>query len=111
MIRATYAPREWHEGWIGVIHGGVLAAALDEAMAYVLYFAGFKGVTARLEVRYRATVYAEDTLQIEAQQVGERRNLVDVQGRVLRDGNAVAESMGRFAQIGPLTPEDLMGSP
>lgn len=42
-----------HQGWIGVVHGGILAAVLDEAMAKRIQLGGMRSVTAKLEIRYR----------------------------------------------------------
>src|SRR5436305_1243024 len=53
VVTSTFTTEQWQEGWEGVIHGGILATLLDESMAYVLYFAGIRAVTARMEVRYR----------------------------------------------------------
>jgi acyl-coenzyme A thioesterase PaaI-like protein len=104
IVRAPFEPGQWHEGWIGVIHGGLLAAALDEAMAYALYYTGVKGLTARMEVRFRAPVHRGDSLEVEARVTRDTRRLVDIEGRLLRDGDVVAESFGRFMKLGPLDP-------
>jgi uncharacterized protein (TIGR00369 family) len=55
---AKWKPRKSFEGWAGVLHGGIQAALLDEAAAW-LVFAHLKtaGVTARLNVNYTKPVY------------------------------------------------------
>ena len=46
-------------GWPGVVHGGALATVLDESLgrAAILHFPSRVGVTARLELTYRAPTY------------------------------------------------------
>lgn len=107
-VTATFTPDHRHSGWTGVVHGGILATALDEAMAYVLYFMGVKALTARMEVRYRHAAREGDRLSVVARKVSEARRLVDVEARLLRDDTVLAEASGRFMKMGPLTVEDLL---
>lgn len=107
VVRAEFVPNEWHEGWAGVVHGGVIGTLLDEAMAYALFLGRYKVVTARLEVRYRAPAREGDELCVEARLVRDDRRLADVEARVLRGATLIAEGKGRFAKVGPLRPEDI----
>jgi uncharacterized protein (TIGR00369 family) len=107
-VSATFTPDARHSGWTGVVHGGILATALDEAMAYVLYFMGVKGLTARMEVRYRRPASHGDRLTVVARKTGEGRRLVDVEATLLRENVVLAEATGRFMKMGPLTPQDLL---
>jgi len=101
---AAFTPGEWHQGWEGIIHGGILAALLDEVMAYCLYFVGVKGVTARMEIRFRAAVSKGDSLRIEAREARRAPRIVDIEGRILRDGKVVTEATGRFMKLGEFDP-------
>ena len=102
-----FVPGEWHQGWEGVVHGGILAALLDEVMAYCLYFNGVKGVTARMELRYRAPVRQGDELLADARMTRQARQIVDVEGRITREGQLVAEASARFMKLGELDAEPL----
>jgi acyl-coenzyme A thioesterase PaaI-like protein len=102
VARAQFVPGEWHEGWEGYVHGGVLAAALDEVMAYALYYEGIMGVTARMELRYRAPVRQDDRLLIEARMVRDTSRITDIEGAILRDGETVVQASGRFMKLGTL---------
>jgi uncharacterized protein (TIGR00369 family) len=46
----TFAPH--FQGWAGVVHGGLLATVLDEALIYAAGARGFKCVTGEVTVRY-----------------------------------------------------------
>ncbi len=107
IVRTEFVPGEWHVGWAGVVHGGILASVLDEAMAYCLFFAGYQGVTAKMQVRYRAPVHRHDRLQVEAEITRDTRRLADIEGRMLRNGTVVVEASGCFVKLGPLDPETL----
>ena len=45
-------PRAAHAGFPGMLHGGTLAALLDESMWYAAYTAGWATLTGSLEVRF-----------------------------------------------------------
>jgi uncharacterized protein (TIGR00369 family) len=107
-VRATFVPRNVHSGWTGVVHGGILATALDEAMAYVLYFMGVKGLTARMEVRYRKPALQGDSLTVVARKVSEARRIVDVEAQLFKGDTVLAEATGRFMKMGSLTLRDLL---
>lgn len=109
-VRSRFIPSRGHCGWAGIVHGGILSTALDEAMSYVLYFEGIKAYTARMDVRFRAPVKQGDDLTVEAQKVRQARRVVDIEGRLLRAGEVVAESSSRFMMLGQLQPADLIAS-
>jgi acyl-coenzyme A thioesterase PaaI-like protein len=44
---------ERHQGGPGIVHGGLVAAALDEAVGLLATWYAFPAVTARIFVRYR----------------------------------------------------------
>ena len=45
-VRAEFTPLAWHQGYDGLVHGGIIAMLLDEAMAQALLARGMAGVTA-----------------------------------------------------------------
>ncbi|MGH2444310.1 MAG: PaaI family thioesterase, partial [Chloroflexota bacterium] len=105
--RAEFSPEDWQYGWQGVVHGGILATLLDEALAYVLFFRGIQAMTARMDIRYRRPVRSNERLTVEAQLVRNAPKIADVRGAVLRDGAVVAEATGRFVKVGELVSLDL----
>ena len=53
-IAATFDPRPEHRGTVGSLHGGVIAAALDEICAWTaVLLADTMAVTATLDLRFR----------------------------------------------------------
>lgn len=105
LIVAEFMPGTWHEGWQGVVHGGILTTILDETMAYALFLEGYEGLTARMDLRYRASVRTGDQLRVEARIVNRRRRVVDMDGVILRAGEVVLEGSARFMIVGRLNVE------
>lgn len=102
IMRARFVPSEWQQGWDGVVHGGVLSAVLDETMAYVLFYAGHKAVTARLEIRFRKPCHAGEVLAAEGHLIRDLPRIADLKSVILRDGDVIAEATGRFVKLGPV---------
>ena len=98
--RAQFVPDEWHQGWPGVIHGGIIAVVLDEAMTYVPYFQGLHCITGRMEVRWRSHAVAGEQLLVTATATRQTRKLVECQSALTRpDGSTVAEGKALFYVI------------
>jgi len=57
--------REEHQGWDGIVHGGLLGSVLDDVMAYAIMTTGHMGITTRLCVTFRKPVMVGETLYLE----------------------------------------------
>lgn len=55
-VRATYTVVEAHQGAPSLAHGGVLSAAIDEALGSLAVYVGQPTVTGRLSLEYRRPV-------------------------------------------------------
>jgi len=79
-LYATWQPDPLFQGYLNVLHGGIIATLLDEAGAWCVYVkAGTSGVTASLTVRYLKPVYInKGPLSVEAMLVarGEKSALI-----------------------------------
>jgi uncharacterized protein (TIGR00369 family) len=94
---------EQYQGWRGIAHGGIVMALLDEAMAHAAGFAGHRGVTASVNVRFRKPVPLERTIQVRGRVTWQRRNVLGVDASVLDDcGNVLAHAEGSFVSRGRL---------
>ena len=97
--RATFSFDERHQGGPGLVHGGLVSAALDEAGGLLATWYRFPTVTARIFVRYRRPVPINRALEVEAWLAGERGRRLHVDA-ALRDGEDVlAEARGAFLHV------------
>ena len=101
--RAEFTPGENHEGYPGVVHGGMLFSALDDVMANWLYLQGARAYTARCDIRFRKSAEVGERLLLEGRHVETRGKVVRMEGFARRegDGQVVAESRGTFMVINP----------
>jgi acyl-coenzyme A thioesterase PaaI-like protein len=87
-------------GWKQMLHGGIVATLLDEAMAHAAIAAGVRAVTARLEIRFRDAAPIGVPLTL-AGAIERRRGKVLDATATLSDGagTVYAEGRSRFIAV------------
>ena len=84
------------EGVPGCVHGGFVAAVLDEALGMASAFSGTTCMTAELTTRYRRHTPVLTALRIEARLVSTDGRKVQTTGEVYHGDVVVAEGIGLF---------------
>jgi len=96
-----YTGTQRHQGYDGTLHGGVVAALLDETMGWAIFHQGIWGVTAKLDVTYRRPVPVGEELRVVGEVVRDRGRAIELHGTVARaaDGEVLAEADGLFLRM------------
>ncbi|MCD4828759.1 MAG: PaaI family thioesterase [Candidatus Cloacimonetes bacterium] len=84
------------QGYNGIVHGGIIATLLDEAMAKAVLHAGFTAMTGRLEVSYRKPIMVETPLTL-------RGRIDSSRGRIHRCSAEVIDAQGEVCAAGTST--------
>ena len=88
------------QGWNGIVHGGIITAAIDEVMAYAVGSAtGKTGVTAELTIRFKKPVKIGEEYEISAEVVEFNRRKATVKGFIKRDDTVYAEGKGIYVLL------------
>lgn len=89
-----------HQGHAGWVHGGVVAAVLDEALGQALISAhpGRVMVTAQLALRYFRAIAIGERVTIRGEIVSDRRHLATGVCRALVGGAVAARAEGTLAR-------------
>ena len=99
-VFCRYVARREHEGYDGVLHGGVTASLLDELMGELVQRQGIYAVTGELTVRYLLPVQTGDELTGMAEIVGIEGRKIKVHATAkLPDGTIAATGDGVFVKI------------
>lgn len=99
-VQARYTVPQRFEGFPGVVHGGIIASMLDEAVGRVVMTEDPNHflVTAKLELRYRAPVPLGEELLITGELQEKRRRFTRARGQItLPDGTVGAEAESLLA--------------
>lgn len=89
-----FMPRPEHQGYGGIIHGGVIASLLDEAMVKLAGELGTPAVSAKLAVRFRAPAAPGDELVVIARITKVSGRLIAAEARVERGPVVIGEAKG-----------------
>jgi uncharacterized protein (TIGR00369 family) len=98
IIRTTYLPLPAHIGFVDIIHGGVLATVLDEAMVWAATWSSKRFcVCGEMTVRFRKPGRVGEPLRCETRVTASRARLITTEGDI-RDaaGEIVATASGKY---------------
>ena len=101
-VVARYTPRREDTGFPGVMHGGIAALLLDEAMGWAMYADHVFAVTARMETRFRQPIELDGPLTVRGRITRSRGRRLEVSAE-LNDGagNCLVEASGLFLRMDP----------
>ncbi len=97
QVAATFRPRPEHRGTVGSMHGGVIAAALDEICAWTAVLAAdTMAVTAKLELRFRKPPGVEGEYQLRGELQERSGNRLRIEGALMDGYETLADAKGLF---------------
>ncbi|MGQ9545639.1 MAG: HAD-IA family hydrolase [Dehalococcoidia bacterium] len=89
-VTAVFTPGEFHQGWDGVVHGGILYTLLDEVNAYAMLCRGIEfGVTAKSEIRFKQIAPINEPIQASAWVTKLTKRLVETKGAITLNNDTV----------------------
>jgi uncharacterized protein (TIGR00369 family) len=99
-VVAHFTGQEEHQGYPGVMHGGIVAALLDEVIGRVAIAQDLWAVTAKLEVRFRQPVPLGQPLTLVGELTRLRSRTLEARGEIrLEDGTVAAEAEGVYIRL------------
>lgn len=97
-----YTVRPKYQGYPGVVHGGIVAAMLDETAGRTVMISQPNRffMTAKMEIKYRQPVPIETELTLVGHVIKDRGRLVQAHGEIrLPDGAVAAEAEATLVEI------------
>jgi len=89
------------QGYRDVVHGGLIATVLDEAMVTLVNRLGYLAVTGDLTVRFLKPLRVETPIEVRARLLASRRNVFKLAATAsLEDGTPVARAQSTFLSQG-----------
>jgi len=99
-VAGRFFVKQDHQGPPGVGHGGIVATALDEAMALAVHAAGVRALTRRLEVELRGPARVGSFVSLSAQIT--ERSADRLVARAVAEGDegeVLAQAVGHFTVV------------
>ncbi len=92
-----FTPRDEHQGWSGMVHGGLTATLLDEVMTRLCWERGLDVATAELHVRYHQPIPVGRRTTTRGRIRRRRGRLVEAAAEVyLEDGTVAASAEAKL---------------
>jgi acyl-coenzyme A thioesterase PaaI-like protein len=98
VVSATFIGNSNFQGYTGLMHGGVLSALLDTAMAQCLLHQDIEAVTGELNVRYLEQVQCDTTLNIKAWVDSSLPPLYHLKSQICIGDKIVCKGKAKFMQ-------------
>jgi acyl-coenzyme A thioesterase PaaI-like protein len=96
-IRARHVFSKTYQGYAGLVHGGMLALLLDEAMVKLAYELSLPAVTGEITVRFPAPLFTGERILVHGNIARENRRVVLAEARAEKKGGVVvAEARARL---------------
>ncbi len=95
-VLANFMPVREFQGFVNILHGGVITTLMDEAMAHALIAKGYQGVTARLEVKFQKPVTMNEMVVIRGKILWEKRKLIKACSEIKQNGEIKAQATADF---------------
>ena len=101
-IQGQFVPRVEHQGYTGIMHGGLVSTLLDEAMVKLLWDAGIRAVSASLQIKLIRPARVGETIVITGWVDDDRGRIIHTGARLedLR-GAVLAEATGKCVRVSP----------
>ncbi|MBM3294770.1 MAG: PaaI family thioesterase [Candidatus Aminicenantes bacterium] len=102
--RAEFVPGRKFQGWLGILHGGIISTLLDEGFAHayggVERGRGAAAVTAEMTVRFKKPAKTGQKCVLEGRVVGRDRKIITCKS-VLKDedGVEIASATGKLILV------------
>jgi acyl-coenzyme A thioesterase PaaI-like protein len=103
-VAGRFFVKQDHQGTPGYAHGGVLAAALDEAMSLLIHQRGTFALAERLEIELAAPAPVGSFVELEADVSEIGGNRVTVEAAATGEEGKLASARGVFVRAEPPPP-------
>ena len=97
-VSTRFTGNESMQGYDGIIHGGLLSALLDTAMAHCLLHENIEAMTGELNVRFLDPVACNSTMDITAWIDSSLPPLYHLRSQIRINNKIVCKAKGKFMQ-------------
>lgn len=99
-VKAEFTPQDVHQGYSGIMHGGLITTLLDEAMAKVLTLNNIPALTARMNIRFNNPVPIGTELVVTAEIIKNKTGLYFTEAEVRsKEGELFAKAEAKFMKV------------
>jgi uncharacterized protein (TIGR00369 family) len=99
-IKTQFTPKKEHQGYLNIVHGGIISTLLDEAMVKLALAMNIPAVTASIEVRLRRALNVGETINVEAEILKNTKKTLETYAKATTKNNIViADARGKLIKV------------
>lgn len=99
-IKTEFLPKKEHQGYLNIVHGGIISTLLDEAMVKLAIAMGMSVVTAEVELRLKNPLSVGQKVVIEAEILSITKKLIEAYAKAVTEDNVViADAKGKLVKV------------
>ncbi len=99
-IKTEFIPRKEHQGYLDIVHGGIISTLLDEVMGKLAIAMDMPAVTASMEIRLRKAVKVGEKITVEAKMLKITSKLLESYAEAVTENNVVvADAKAKLVRV------------
>ncbi len=102
-VRTEFVPELRHQGFKGIVHGGILFSILDEIMGRTAIITkGVMTLTVDINIKYRKKALVGEKIIFSAHMTKDLGRMIEAEGQACAEnGTLLTEAKGRFIVLSP----------
>ncbi len=102
-VRTEFVPESRHQGFKGIVHGGILFSILDEIMGRTAIITkGVMTLTVDINIKYRKKALVGEKIIFSAHMTKDLGRMIEAEGQACAEnGTLLTEAKGRFIVLSP----------
>ena len=98
-LSAEFTPAPHHQGWPGIVHGGIISALLYEVMENWTYFNGIVTMMRSMETRFRTPASIGEPIRAMSWLEKREGHEITVAAKLRSNGKTIAESRASLVEL------------
>lgn len=99
-IRTEFVPQKGHQGYVDIVHGGIISTLLDEVMVKLAIEMGMPAVTAQMDIRLKKALKTGVKITVSAEITKDSKKIIEAYAKAITDhGVIIADARGKLVKI------------
>ncbi len=99
-IKTEFIPKKEHQGYLDIVHGGIISTLLDEVMVKLAIAMDIPAVTAQMDIRLRKAVKVGEKITFEAKMIKITNKILESYAKAMTENNVVvADAQGKLIKV------------
>lgn len=99
-MSTDFVPLKEHQGYMDIVHGGIISTLLDEVMVKCAIEMGMPAVTAQMDIRLRKPLHVGRKITVSAEIIKDSKKVLTSYAKAVTDDNiTVADATGKLIKI------------